>query len=145
MYRRLAHVVGAALISGALMVAIASPVSAQLVVYDAATTARNTITAAVKQYSVRDGAPAAHEAPRDGAEIERADQPEEVRHGGCAAMEDAWRRLLLRAALQRCADLRRLLAGSAFIELSQRLLADAGFSLDSIRRRAVLCRRGWRQ
>ena len=50
MYRRLAHAVGAALISGALMVGIASPVSAQLVVYDAATTARNTITAAVKQY-----------------------------------------------------------------------------------------------
>ena len=68
MYRRLAHGVGAALISGALMVGIASPVSAQLVVYDAATTARNTITAAVKQYSLRDGAPAAHEAPRDGAD-----------------------------------------------------------------------------
>src|SRR5687767_15595499 len=41
---------GAALISGALVAAIASPVSAQLVVYDAATTARNTVTAAVKQY-----------------------------------------------------------------------------------------------
>src|SRR5688572_32640075 len=41
---------GAALISGALVATIASPVSAQLVVYDAATTARNTVTAAVKQY-----------------------------------------------------------------------------------------------
>ena len=41
---------GIALVSGALMVAIATPVSGQLVVYDAATTARNTITAAVKEF-----------------------------------------------------------------------------------------------
>jgi hypothetical protein len=41
---------GAAAISGALIVVMASPVSAQLVVYDAATTARNTVTATVKQF-----------------------------------------------------------------------------------------------
>src|SRR5690606_35369075 len=44
------HRLGAALVSGLLMTTIASPVSAQWVVYDAATTARNTITAAVKEY-----------------------------------------------------------------------------------------------
>ncbi len=44
------HRLTIALASSALMLAIASPVSGQLVVYDAATTARNTITAAVKQY-----------------------------------------------------------------------------------------------
>ena len=41
---------GIALVAGALMVAIATPVSGQLVVYDAATTARNTVTAAVKEF-----------------------------------------------------------------------------------------------
>ena len=41
---------GAAAISGVLIVVMASPVSAQLVVYDAATTARNTVTATVKQF-----------------------------------------------------------------------------------------------
>lgn len=41
---------GAALVSGALVVATATPVSGQWVVYDAATTARNTVTASVKEY-----------------------------------------------------------------------------------------------
>ena len=49
MYRQRAYSIGTVLVSGALMVAIASPVSAQLVVYDAATTARNTVTATVNQ------------------------------------------------------------------------------------------------
>src|SRR5690554_1554396 len=39
-----------ALVSGFLVIVIATPVSAQLVVHDAATTARNAITAAVKQF-----------------------------------------------------------------------------------------------
>jgi len=50
MYRQRAYSIGTVLVSGALMVAIASPVSAQLVVYDAATTARNTVTATVNQF-----------------------------------------------------------------------------------------------
>src|SRR6476619_1136939 len=50
MHRQQAYGIGTVLLSGALMVGIASPVSAQLVVYDAATTARNTVTAAVQQY-----------------------------------------------------------------------------------------------
>ena len=52
MYRRRHTASERYMISGALMVAIASPVSAQLVVYDAATTARNTVTATVNQYLV---------------------------------------------------------------------------------------------
>src|SRR3712207_6101537 len=43
---------GAAAISGVLIVVMASPVSTQLVVYDAATTARNTVTATVNQFLV---------------------------------------------------------------------------------------------
>ena len=50
MYRQRAYDIGTVLLSGALMVVIASPVSAQLVVYDAATTARNTVTATVNQF-----------------------------------------------------------------------------------------------
>jgi hypothetical protein len=50
MYRQRAHGLRTALLSGALMAAIAGPVSAQLVVYDAATAGRNTVTATVKQY-----------------------------------------------------------------------------------------------
>jgi hypothetical protein len=50
MYRQRAYGIGTVVLSGALMVAIASPVSAQLVVYDAATTARNTVTATVNQF-----------------------------------------------------------------------------------------------
>ena len=144
MYRRLAHGrLERHSISGALMVAIASPVSAQLVVYDAATTARNTVTAAVKQYLFETERQQHMKLREMARRIERPDQPEEIRHGGCAAMEDAWRRLLLRAAIQRCADLRRS-SGSAFIELSQRLLADASLldRLDPAARRLV--RRGWR-
>lgn len=45
-----AHRGATALVSGFLVLVIATPVSAQLVVHDAATTARNAITAAVKQF-----------------------------------------------------------------------------------------------
>ena len=41
---------GAAVIAGAMVIAASGTVSAQLVVYDAATTARNRITAALKEY-----------------------------------------------------------------------------------------------
>ena len=107
MYRRLAHAVGAALISGALMVGIASPVSAQLVVYDAATTARNTITAAVKQYLFETERQQHTKLREMARRLSALTNLRKFVDGGCAAMEDAWRRLLLCAALQRCADLRR--------------------------------------
>ena len=51
MYRhRWPYRLGGALVSAALIASIARPVSAQLVVYDAATTARNTVTATVQQF-----------------------------------------------------------------------------------------------
>jgi hypothetical protein len=51
MYRsKCEHGCGVGLVAGLFIVVIGTPVSAQLVVHDAATTARNTITAAVKQF-----------------------------------------------------------------------------------------------
>jgi len=44
------HRLGAALASAALIGGIERPASAQLAVYDAATTARNTVTATVQQF-----------------------------------------------------------------------------------------------
>ena len=123
MYRRLAHAVGAALISGALMVGIASPVSAQLVVYDAATTARNTITAAVKQYlfeTERQQHMKLREMARRLSALTNLrkfaieDVPRWRTHGGAFFSAQPYNDALIFGDP----------TGSAFTELSQRLLAD---------------------
>src|SRR5688572_13433011 len=140
MDRRLAHSVGAALITGALMVGIASPVSAQLVVYDAATTARNTITAVVKQY-LFDTERQQHTKLREMARRLSAltnltkfvmeDVPRWRTHGGDFFYAQPYNDALIFGDS----------SGSAFIELSQRLLADAGLErLDPAARRLVQAR-----
>ena len=141
MYRRLAHAVGAALISGALMVAIASPVSAQLVVYDAATTARNTVTAAVKQYlfeTERQQHMKLREMARRLSALTNLrkyvmeDVPRWRTHGGDFFYAQPYNDALIFGDP----------AGSAFTELSQRLLADARLldRLDPAARRLVEAR-----
>ena len=141
MYRRLAHGVGAALISGALMVGIASPVSAQLVVYDAATTARNTITAAVKQYlfeTERQQHTKLREMARRLSALTNLrkfvmeDVPRWRTHGGDFFYAQPYNDALIFGDP----------AGSAFVELSQRLLADPSLlaRLDSTARRLVEAR-----
>ena len=141
MYRRLAHAVGAALISGALMVGITSPVSAQLVVYDAATTARNTVTAAVKQYlfeTERQQHTKLREMARrlsaltDLRKFVMEDVPRWRTHGGDFFYAQPYNDALIFGDP----------AGSAFTELSQRLLADPSLlaRLDSATRRLVEAR-----
>ena len=143
MYRRLAHAVGAALISGALMVGIASPVSAQLVVYDAATTARNTITAAVKQYlfeTERQQHMKLREMARRLSALTNLrkyaieDVPRWRTHGGDFFYAQPYNDALIFGDSSRVPHL---------LELSQRLLADPGFSIDSTPRHDVLSRPGW--
>jgi hypothetical protein len=132
---------GAALISGALVAAIASPVSAQLVVYDAATTARNTVTAAVKQY-LFDTERQQHTKLREMARRLSAltnlrkfvmeDVPRWRTHGGDFFYAQPYNDALIFGDP----------GGSAFIELSQRLLADPSLlaRLDSATRRLVEAR-----
>jgi hypothetical protein len=141
MYRRLAHAVGAALIAGALMVGIASPVSAQLVVYDAATTARNTVTAAVKQYLFeieRQQHTKLREMARRLSALTNLrkfvmeDVPRWRTHGGDFFYAQPYNDALIFGDP----------TGSAFTELSQRLLADPSLlaRLDSATRRLVEAR-----
>jgi hypothetical protein len=141
MYRRLAHGVGAALISGALMVGIASPVSAQLVVYDAATTARNTVTAAVQQYLFeieRQQHTKLREMARRLSALTNLrrfvmeDVPRWRTHGGDFFYAQPYNDALIFGDP----------TGSAFTELSQRLLADPSLlvRLDSATRRLVEAR-----
>src|SRR5215216_4836148 len=132
---------GAALISGALVAAIASPVSAQLVVYDAATTARNTVTAAVKQY-LFDTERQQHTKLREMARRLSAltnlrkfvmeDVPRWRTHGGDFFYVQPYNDALIFGDP----------TGSAFIELSQRLLTDARLvdRLDPAARRLVQAR-----
>jgi len=135
------HRLATALVSGALMLAIATPVSGQLVVYDAATTARNTITAAVKQY-LFDTERLQHMKLR-----EMARRLSALTNLGKYAMEDVprWRTHggdFFYAQPYNDALIFGDSSGSAFIELSQRLLADAGFldRLDPAARRLVQAR-----
>ena len=141
MYRRLAHAVGAALISGALMVGIASPVSAQLVVYDAATTARNTVTAAVQQYLFeieRQQHTKLREMARRLSALTNLrkfvmeDVPRWRTHGGDFFYAQPYNDALIFGDP----------TGSAFTELSQRLLTDPSLltRLDSATRRLVEAR-----
>lgn len=132
---------GAALVSGALIAAIASPVSAQLVVYDAATTARNTVTAAVKEY-LFDTERQQHTKLREMARRLSAltnlrkyameDVPRWRTHGGDFFYAQPYNDALIFGDS----------SGSAFIELSQRLLADAGLlaRLDPPARRLLQAR-----
>ena len=132
---------GIALVSGALMVAIATPVSGQLVVYDAATTARNTVTAAVKQF-LFDTERQQHMKLREMARRLSAltnlrkyameDVPRWRTHGGDFFYAQPYNDALIFGDS----------SGSAFIELSQRLLADAGLldRLDPAARRLVQAR-----
>ena len=124
------------------MVGIASPVSAQLVVYDAATTARNTVTAAVKQY-LFETQRQQHTKLREMAR--RLSALTNLRK---YAMEDVprWRThggdFFYAQPIQRRADLRRLLRVPRSSELSQRLLADRRLldRLDPAARRLVQAR-----
>src|SRR5688572_16071861 len=132
---------GAALISGALVATIASPVSAQLVVYDAATTARNTITAAVKQY-LFDTERQQHTKLREMArrlsaltnltKFVMGDVAKRGTNGGDFFYAHPYNDALIFGDP----------AGSAFIELSQRLLTDTSLlaRLDSATRRLVEAR-----
>jgi hypothetical protein len=114
---------GTALVSGVLITAIASPVSAQLVVYDAATTARNTITAAVKEY-LFDTERQQHMKLREMARRLSAltnlrkyvmeEVPRWRTHGGDFFYAQPYNDALIFGDF----------SGSAFTELSQRLLAD---------------------
>ena len=132
---------GVALVSGALMVAIANPVSGQLVVYDAATTARNTITAAVKQFLFETERQQHMKLREMARRLSALTNLRRSMRWRSAALEDARRRLLLRTAVQRCIDLWRLL-WVGILELSQRLLADARLldRLTSAARRLVQAR-----
>ena len=135
------HRLTIALVSGALMLAVATPVSGQLVVYDAATTARNTITAAVKQY-LFDTERLQHMKLREMARRLSAltnlrkyameDVPRWRTHGGDFFYAQPYNDALIFGDS----------SGSAFIELSQRLLADAGLldRLDPAARRLVQAR-----
>ena len=123
------------------MVAIASPVSAQLVVYDAATTARNTVTAAVKEFLFETAAPAAQQAARDGATAERVHEPEaSTRWPDVPRWRTHGGDFFFAQAVQRRAELRRRRRVPPSATLSQRLLADRRL-LARLRpaRRAVLC------
>jgi hypothetical protein len=141
MYRQRAHGFGAALVSVALLVGITSPVSAQLVVYDAATTARNTVTAAVKQYlfeTERQQHMKIREMARRLSALTNLrkyvteDVPRWRTHGGDFFYAQPYNDALIFGDP----------AGSAFIELSQRLLADAGLldRLDPATRRLMQAR-----
>ena len=114
-----------ALLCGALIVAIASPISAQLVVHDASTTARNAVTAAVKQYlfeTERQQHTKLREMARRLSALTnlRKYAMEEVprwrTHGGDFFYAHPYNDALIFGDS----------SGSAFTELSQRLLADAG-------------------
>ena len=116
---------GIALVSGALMVAIATPVSGQLVVYDAATTARNTVTAAVKEFlfeTERQQHAKLREMARRLSALTnlRKYAIEEVprwrTHGGDFFYAQPYNDALIFGDS----------SGSAFMELSHRLLADVG-------------------
>ena len=141
MYRRLAHAVVAALISGALMVGIASPVSAQLVVYDAATTARNTVTATIQQYLFeieRQQHTKLREMARRLSALTNLrkfvmeDVPRWRTHGGDFFYAQPYNDALIFGDP----------TGSAFTELSQRLLTDPSLlaRLDSATRRLLEAR-----
>jgi len=141
MYPQRPNGLGTALLSGALMVAIASPVSAQLVVYDAATTARNTVTATVKQY-LFETERQQHSKLREMARRLSAltnlrkyvmeDVPRWRTHGGDFFYAQPYNDALIFGDP----------AGAAFTELSQRLLADPGLlaRLDPATRRLVEAR-----
>jgi hypothetical protein len=123
------------------MTAIASPVSAQWVVYDAATTARNTITAAVKEY-LFDTERQQHTKLREMARRLSAltnlrkyaieDVPRWRTHGGDFFYAQPYNDALIFGDS----------SGSAFTELSHRLLADTGLlaRLDPQARRLLQAR-----
>src|SRR5687767_4024969 len=132
---------GAALISGALVAAIASPVSAQLVVYDAATTARNTITAAVKEFLFET------ERQQHAKIREMARRLSALTNLGKYAIEDVprWRTHggdFFYAQPYNDALIFGDSSGSAFTELSHQLLADAGLldRLEPMARRLLQAR-----
>ena len=135
------HGLGTALLSGALMVAIASPISAQLVVHDAATTARNAITAAVKHYlfeTERQQHMKLREMARrlsaltDLRKYVMEDVPRWRTHGGDFLYAQPYNDALIFGDP----------AGAAFTDLSQRVLSDPGLlgRLDSTARRLVEAR-----
>ena len=132
---------GTALISGALTVAIATPVSGQWVVYDAATTARNTITAAVKEFlfeTERQQHTKIREMARrlsaltNLAKYAIEEVPRWRTHGGDFFYAQPYNDALIFGDS----------SGSAFMELSHRLLADAGLldRLDPAARRLFQAR-----
>ena len=125
MYRhRWPHRFGVPLVSAALIAGIASPVWAQAVVYDAATTARNTVTASVKQF-LFETERQQHSKLREMARRLSAltnlrkyateDVPRWRTHGGDFFYAQPYNDALIFGDS----------SGSAFAELSQRLLAEA--------------------
>ncbi len=132
---------GTALVIGALIIGNSGPVSAQLVVYDAATTARNTVTATVKEY-LFDTERQQHSKLREMARRLSAltnlrkyvmeDVPRWRTHGGDFFYAQAYNDALIFGDS----------VGAAFIDLSQRLLADPRLldRLDPAARRLVEAR-----
>jgi hypothetical protein len=129
-----------ALVSGFLVIVIATPVSAQLVVHDAATTARNAITAAVKQF-LFDTERQQHARIREMARRLSAltslrkyameEVPRWRTHGGDFFYAQPYNDALIFGDS----------SGSAFIELSQRLADAAGLDrLDPSARRLIQAR-----